>query len=489
LRPVLTEHSQVVSMSNLENATVGSHPGKPVPPREVLFDFEGLFEFNPQPMWIFDLETLAFLEVNDAAIGHYGFSRDEFLHMTIKDIRPVLEVPRLLGHLERTVDNPRPYTSCWRHQKKDGTVIDSEVTWLKVVFSGRPAKVAIASDVTERKRTEAQSGYHSFLLATITDAVVACDVDFVLTGWNPAAETTYGWKAAEVLGRPAADFIVEDAACDWNERIRELVEKGRMCVEATHVRRNGARLRVEARATALTAASGDRVGYVSVNRDITERRRSEDVVRALLKQVVGAQEEERRRVARELHDDAAQTLAALLVKLRAVEEAGSVATAAANDLRVHVARALDGVQRIAKGLRPPALDDMGLAEALDRLGMDLAETHGLRVDTLAQLGEQRLPATVETTLYRIAQEALANVRKHACAKTVSIVIRRAPARVVLIIEDDGQGFDADRNTSTEHLGLLGMRERAALLGGTLLVESTPGSGTRIRVGIPAEGNP
>lgn len=157
--------------------------------------------------------------------------------------------------------------------------------------------------------------------------------------------------------------------------------------------------------------------------------------------------------------------------------------------RVHVARALDGVQRIAKGLRPPALDDMGLAEALDRLGMDLAETHGLRVDTLAQLGEQRLPTTVETTLYRIAQEALANVRKHACAKTVSIVIRRAPARVVLIIEDDGQGFDADRITSTQHLGLLGMRERAALLGGTLLVESTSSIGTRIHVSIPVEGNP
>lgn len=340
--------------------------------------------------------------------------------------------------------------------------------------------------MTVRKSTEAQTGYHAFLLATIADAVVACDVDLLLTGWNPAAEATYGWKAAEVLGRPAAEFIVEDPPRDWNERIRELVETGRSCIEATHVRRDGARFCVEARAIALTDASGNRVGYVSVNRDITERRRSEDLVRALLGQVVGAQEEERRRVARELHDEAAQTLTAILVKLCAVEETGAVTTAAVNDLRVHVAQALDGVQRIAKGLRPPALDDRGLAEALDHLGTEFAETHGVRVDTLVQLGERRLPAAVETALYRIAQETLANVRKHARAKTVSIVLRRASARVVLIIEDDGRGFEADRITSTQHLGLQGMSERAEMLGGTLLVESAPGSGTRIRVSIPVE---
>ncbi len=468
---------------NLEKATADSQPVKPVPPREVLVDVGRLFESNRQPMWIFDVETLAFLNINDAATSHYGFSRDEFLRMTVKDIQPASEVPRLLDHLQKTVDDPSPVTAYWTHRKKDGTVIDTEVTSYRVVFSSRAAKLATVSDLTERKRTEAQASYHAFLLATVADAVLACDLDFVLTGWNPAAEEMYGWRAAEVLGRPATEFIVEDPPHDWNERIRELVELGRSCFEATQVRRDGARLRIEARVIALTDGSGNRVAYVSVNRDITDRRRSEDVVRSLLNQVVGAQEEERRRVARELHDEAAQALAALLVKLRAVEATGAVANTAANDLRVYVARALDGIQRIAKGLRPPALDDMGLAEALERLGEELAEAHGLKVDTMAQLGE-RLPASVETTLYRIAQETLTNVRKHARAKTVSIVLRRAPARVVLIIEDDGQGFEAERITSTEHLGLLGMRERAALLGGTLLVESAPGSGTRIHVSIP-----
>lgn len=410
--------------------------------------------------------------------------------MTVKDIRPRSEVHRFLEHVRTSADNPSPGASCWRHRKKDGTLIDIEVTSFAVAFAGRQARFVTVRDLTEQKRSEAMNRFHAVLLATMDDAVLAWDTSFILTGWNAAAVRTYGWTAEEVLGRPVSAIVVEDPARDWAERIRELVERGFCYREATHVRRDGSRIRVEARATALVDASGKRSGYVSVNRDITARRQSEEIVRALLNQVVGAQEDERRRVARELHDDAAQALAGLMVKLGAIEGAESVeaARAGAKATRKQVAAALEGVQRIARGLRPPALDDLGLDEALERLARELAETHGLRVDTAVCLENLRLPSAVETTLYRIAQETLTNVAKHARARTVSIVLRRAPARVVLIVDDDGQGFNADQICSTRHLGLQGMRERVALLGGSLLVESAPGSGTRIHVSIPFGGS-
>jgi PAS domain S-box-containing protein len=336
---------------------------------------------------------------------------------------------------------------------------------------------------------KAQARNHAFVLATITDAVVATDERFILTGWNAAAETTYGWKAAEVLGRPVAE-VLEEPGSPSSEATRQLVGNGRFSGELIHVRRGGERIYVEVAAAALTDAAGARVGYVSVSRDLTERRRNEGVIRALLNHVVSAQEEERRRLARELHDDAAQVLASLLVGLRIVEESPSLdaVRAAVADLRCHVARALGEIERIARGLRPAALEDLGLAVALERLRGEFAHTFGIKVDVaVGDLGDRRLAPAVETNLYRIAQEALTNAAKYAGARAISILLQRSDGRVKLIIEDDGRGFESDPCASTRNLGLQGMRERAALLGGSLSVESISEKGTTRYVCVPVGG--
>jgi two-component system, NarL family, sensor histidine kinase NreB len=332
-------------------------------------------------------------------------------------------------------------------------------------------------------------GYQAFVLATITDAVVATDERFILTGWNAAAETTYGWKAAEVLGRPAAE-ILEEPGSPSSEVTRQLVSNGRFNGELTHVRRDGEHIYVEVAATAITDAAGARIGYVSVNRDLTERRRNEGVIRALLNHVVNAQEEERRRLARELHDDAAQVLASLLVGLRTLEESASLEAVRAGvvDLRGHVCRALGEIERIAHGLRPGALDDVGLAVALEHLRGEFACTFGIKVDlAVGDLGDRRLAPAVEANLYRIAQEALTNAAKYAGARTISLLLQRSCGRLQLIIEDDGHGFESGPAASTRNLGLQGMRERAALLGGSISVESSSGMGTTINVCVPAGG--
>jgi signal transduction histidine kinase len=157
--------------------------------------------------------------------------------------------------------------------------------------------------------------------------------------------------------------------------------------------------------------------------------------------------------------------------------------AGANDLRALVVATLQDVRRLAVELRPKALDDFGLVAALERLTQTFSETTGIAVHLEPALGDERLPGEIETTLYRIVQEALTNVVKHAGARQVSILLVRRGGNVTAVIEDDGRGFDAE-TVHEDGLGLLGMRERVALLEGRLLVESAPESGTTLVAEVP-----
>ena len=213
---------------------------------------------------------------------------------------------------------------------------------------------------------------------------------------------------------------------------------------------------------------------------------SQRVARDALRRVVAGQEVERRRLARELHDETGQALTSILLGLRAVDEARSgddVAKAVA-DLRELVVATLQDVRRLAVQLRPKALDDFGLVPALERLAQTFSESSGIRVQLEARVGDERLRTEVETTIYRIVQEALTNVVKHAKATEVSILLVRRDNTLAAVLEDDGGGFDPEATVRSDSLGLEGMRERVALHDGRLTVESALGSGTTLRVEVP-----
>jgi signal transduction histidine kinase len=212
---------------------------------------------------------------------------------------------------------------------------------------------------------------------------------------------------------------------------------------------------------------------------------SERVTRDSLRRVVQAQELERARLARELHDETGQALASILLGLRQLEDAVETdeARAAAADLRDLVVATLQDVRRLAVELRPSALDDFGLVPAVERLAATVSES-GPAVDVAAELGGTRLAADAETVLYRIVQESLTNVVKHASADHVSItLVRKGPAAVV-VVEDDGTGFDP-AGLRDGALGIAGMRERVALVGGRLTIESSPSRGTTLVAEVPA----
>ncbi len=225
---------------------------------------------------------------------------------------------------------------------------------------------------------------------------------------------------------------------------------------------------------------------------IAELARSEQARQQLLQQLFTAQEEERHHIARELHDQMGQELTALVLSLKTLQESlrdQASASAQIDQIQALVRQIGEGARDLAVRLRPSALDDLGLGVALSNFTEQWSAQAKVAVDLhTSGLEAERLPLAVETTIYRLVQEALTNVLKHAHAREVSVIIERNAAEVHLIVEDDGVGFtttpDHDSIASILSLGLLGMRERVALLGGTLTIETAPGSGVTIFTSIP-----
>jgi signal transduction histidine kinase len=209
------------------------------------------------------------------------------------------------------------------------------------------------------------------------------------------------------------------------------------------------------------------------------------VSRDTVHRVLEAQELERARLARELHDETGQALTSILLGLKSLEERIETdeGRSAASELRDLVVSTLQAVRRLAVELRPAALDDFGLVPALERLRDTVAEQSALSVEVHSTLGERRLPTDIETMLYRTVQEALTNAVKHAEAARVTIRLSEGAGTVILTVQDDGKGFDP-QIARDGGLGLVGMRERAALLGGRFMIEASEGAGTMLKAEVP-----
>jgi signal transduction histidine kinase len=210
-------------------------------------------------------------------------------------------------------------------------------------------------------------------------------------------------------------------------------------------------------------------------------------LQSLSRRLVDVQEAERRYIARELHDEVGQALASLMVGLRLVERDAQNPELVINSiikLKQVVDEVLENLHRLAMHLRPATLDHLGLVPALQQYIDDLNERGGLAVQFETLGVEMRLESEIETVVYRIVQEALTNVIKHAQATQVGVLIERRGECLVAIVEDDGVGFDASRPLREGHLGLFGIRERLDMFGGTLHLESAPGMGTTLFAEVP-----
>ena len=307
-----------------------------------------------------------------------------------------------------------------------------------------------------------------------------------LHGWTFPRSTS---KAGRVLGRSRServDELLEDPEVDHESARRFAARTGLFVPLIVRDRAAGVIVAHDKQGPDNRFGDDDvRVSEQFAARAATAVDLSERVARDSLRRVLAGQELERRRLARELHDETGQALTSILLGLKNVEDAkdASDVREAAASLRQLVVGTLQDVRRLAVELRPKALDDFGLVPALERLVETFGEHTGIEVQLESRLGAERLPEEVETTLYRLIQEALTNVVKHAQARTVSIILLRRDGSVSVLVEDDGRGFDPD-GVRDDALGLVGMRERVGLLGGRLTIEAPADAGTTLAVEVP-----
>lgn len=332
------------------------------------------------------------------------------------------------------------------------------------------------------------------LFQDASDAILIQDMEGNITEANKACEKLLGYPVEELVGKKVSDFL-RGYSLTLARGIRSKLLGGERIgqrYEQHLVRRDGSEAIIEL-ATRLITDNGKPIGFENIGRDVTEERKMQDNLRFYLKEVLQAQEEERKRISRELHDDAGQSLLLLIHRLDALtsDPANKLSKPAKDKVtRLHglAVKILDGLRRYSQELRPAILDHMGLVAALGWMAENLNREQRTKVSVEVRGTEYQLSPEAKLVLFRIAQEALNNVKKHSEATRAEVKLEYAPQKIIVTVTDNGRGFELPERlsdlASLGKLGLTGMEERARLLGGTLRVQSKPGQGTTITAELP-----
>ena len=396
-------------------------------------------------------------------------------------------------------------------------------------------------DITERKKAEMALTRLAAIVEFSTDAIIGNDPNGIITSWNKGAEKIFGYTADEMTGTSILRLIPADRHAE-EEMILGKVRRGESVqhFETLRQTKDGRLISVAVTVSPIKDATGRVVGVSKVARDITsvkqaeaaqrrvevlsasnrkleleivrrqavedslkrseqdqrlllaQSRRMQEQLRDLSRQVLRAQEEERKRISRELHDVIAQTLTGINVQLTALARGARVNTKGLDRsiarTRRMVEKSVDIVHEFARELRPTVLDDLGLIPALHAFVKTFSKRTRILVHMKAFAGVEQLDIAKRTVLFRVAQEALTNVARHAQASRVEVSILKLADNIVLKIKDDGKSFQVKPvlpGKGSKRLGLLGMRERVEMIGGAFHIESAPGQGTTIQVEIPA----
>jgi PAS domain S-box-containing protein len=433
---------------------------------------------------------------NAAAGRLFGYSAEEAIGRPVTLIIPddrLGEEAEILGRLRRGIRVEHYETVRLR---KDGGLIDVSLTVSPVRdAAGRIIGASkIARDITGRKRADDDLRRKSLLLDQAFDPILAWVLGGTITYWNEAARDLYGFTADEALGRASHDFLRTVFPAGVEACEATLRGDGHWEGELRHLTKDRVWVTVDSRMS-VVAIPGHAAWVLEANRDVTDRKRAEEALErsaerleALSRQLLRAQEDERRRIARELHDEVGQALTALKINLQEVIGGREDAPARLEESVAIVDQTLQQIRGMALELRPSLLDDLGLVAALHWYVDRHAQRTGLAGRLVVDPDDIRADPEIETACFRVAQEALTNVARHARATRFSVELLQHSGGLQLVVRDDGIGFDpgaaveaASRGSS---LGLVGMRERVELVGGRIAFVSEPGGGSEVQVDFP-----
>jgi PAS domain S-box-containing protein len=391
---------------------------------------------------------------------------------------------------------------------------DGRVVWVRDEASFLPSEgqtpllLGLLLDITERKEAEERlqesEGMADGVVKSAMDCIVVMDHRGQVVEFNPAAERTFGYSRDQMLGRKVAELMPVHFRDRHRAAVARVVETGEERIlgdriEVTGLRSDGTEFPIELTITRVPGREPPQ--FIGVLRDITDRKSAEEEVRQtldrlrrtdeerrhLLSRVVAAQEEERRRIAGEIHDDSVQVMSAVGIRLEMLHRQATDERQieVVEQLQRTVRNAVDRLRQLMFELRPPALDRDGLIAAVRMYLEQSRRESGLEVTLKHRLFIDPDQAT-RLALYRIVQEAVTNVRKHAEANAATVTIEEREGGTFIRVADDGVGFDASNGSPPGHLGLSAMREHAEIAGGRLSIRSRPGAGTSVEVWVPAQ---
>jgi PAS domain S-box-containing protein len=456
---------------------------------------EGIFQSTPQGYYLI---------ANPALARMHGFDSPEELIRSCRDISRELYVePTRRDEFKRLLEEHGVVRS-FEHQtfRKDGSKI-----WISVnARAVRDASGEIlyyegtAQDITERKHAEqalreSEERYRE-LFENSRDAFYVHDMDGRYISVNRAAEKLSGYSREEIIGKHFSDFMAPEYVRLVKRHLnRKLESAGETCYEIEMITRSGRRVPIEI-SSRLIYERGVPVGVQGCVRDISERKKAQEASRTYARRLIEAQEAERRRISRELHDQVGQILTAVKMNLHALQKECSEADimlSIDDNLKV-IDEAVDQVRDLSVDLRPLLLDDFGLVVALrwylERQTRNIGAPAKFVSGSLNE--EDRFSSELETACFRIVQEGVTNIVRHARATRISVRLERVVSDLILLITDDGAGFDArglrGGGAGITTLGLRGMEDRAQAVGGTIMIDSAPALGTEICARFPIKGD-
>lgn len=472
--------------------------------------------FEQAAVGVAQIETATgrFIQVNQRYCEIVGLSAERMTASTFMDLTHAADLQEDLDNMARLVAGEiHTFTMDKRYVRPDGSIVWVTLTVSPMWAPGdRPDyHIAVVKDITLRKQAEELltqlQVQHETILQAAGEGIYGLDPEGRLTFANQAAARMIGWTVEDLVGQPmhrlvhhamASGTPYEEKDCPIYATIR--TGKGQRSDSDVFWRKDGTSFPVEYVTSPIRLPDGSVGGAVVTFQDIAERKQAEDRLRrshtqlqALAAHLETVREQERIRIARELHDELGQTLTGLKMDLAqlakglaakpTVEERAHLLNKA-HEMQDIIDASVRDIRRLVLELRPPVLDHADLPSALEWLTRDFQKRHGIDCRFTCVAPPDKIEAGTQTAIFRIAQEALTNVARHAQAAQARIELAGTAEALQLTIADDGRGFDEADTSKPTAFGLTGIKERARLLDGTVSFQSRPGRGTQITVRIP-----
>lgn len=443
--------------------------------------YKALYEHNPMICLTTGAEG-TILSANEFGAQQLGYSSEELVGRSLSDL--LYEEDQEIGmrHIRRCLREPsRIAHGEFRKIRKDGSLLWVRETVRATQTNGEMVVFVICEDITEEKRTRRALEEQARLLNLTHDTVTVRDMEGKIRFWNSGAEETYGWSSEEALGKDSSSLLKTRFPKPKEKIESELLHEGRWEGELVHHKRDGSYVVVASRWALQRDDAGSPVAILETNNDITEHKRAQEAMSEI-------REAERRRIARDLHDVVLQDLASALQTAQ-FARARLKDAEMSNDLKQELEQVAATLRKASGGLRSAVYDlrmekdqpFVRAVEALVELNRQMTPERQVRL-TVWEGFPRDLPRSVREELLRILQEAITNARRHSKARHVEVILRARQDEVSVEVTDEGRGFDP--HSVRYGVGLPGIRERVAALGGKLEVESEVGKGTRVAVSVP-----